>query len=186
MINYFQENQLNNIVFLDNKSYEIESNIFVIGSTFWTPSPYPNNYKGNHLMNDYNMIHWDKKQTITPQNINDLSAIDYTFIHEQIEKFKDKKCILLTHFPPLQDGASHPKYINQPDYIKKYFCWPNNTISSFNKYNNILCWISGHTHYSYDFNINNIRLLSNQMGYHNELVKKESNFNQNTLYEIDL
>jgi len=186
MINHFQDNQLNNIIFLDNGTYEIESNIFIIGSTFWTPSPYPNNHHGSYSLNDYNMIHWEKNQTISPQNINDLANNDYTFINEQIEKFKDKKIILLTHFPPTQNKTSHPKYINQPELIKNYFCWPNNTIPLFNKYNNILCWISGHTHYSYDFVENNVRLLSNQLGYRDELLNKESNFNPNTLYEIDL
>ena len=186
MTNYFQDNQLNNIVFLDNSIYEIDNDLFVIGSTFWTPSPYPSNYQGKYLLNDYNLIHQEKTQPISPQNVNDFSDNDYAFVNEQIEKLKDKKIIMLTHFPPYRNGTSHPKYINQPDFIKKYFTWQNNTVSSFNKYNNILCWISGHTHYSYDFTENNIRLLSNQFGYRNELLSGESLFNSDNVYEINL
>ncbi len=115
-----------------------------------------------------------------------MADSDFQFINEQIENFKDNKIIMVTHFPPIQTGTSHPKYSGEPDTIKKYFTWPDNTLSLFNKYNNIKCWISGHTHYSYDFTENNIRLLSNQTGYRTEMLNHESKFNDNTLYEIEL
>lgn len=185
MKNYFHDNKLNNIVFLDNNTYEIDANTFIIGSTFWTKSPYPIDYKDKYLLNDYNLIHQEKKQLITPQNINDFSKNDCRFINEQTDKLKDKKIIMLTHFPPYRSGTSHTKYSSQPDFIKNYFTWSDDTLLTFNKYNNILCWISGHTHYSYDFMQNNVRLMSNQFGYRNELLSGESLFSDN-VYEIDL
>ena len=45
----------------------------------------------------------------------------------------------------------------------------------------ITLWISGHTHYSYDFTKNKCRFLSNQMGYSSEI--NESKFNQNGIFE---
>jgi hypothetical protein len=35
---------------------------------------------------------------------------------------------------------------------------------------NVIGWISGHTHWSYDINIKNTKFISNQMGYKNECV----------------
>jgi hypothetical protein len=49
---------------------------------------------------------------------------------------------------------------------------------------NIKTWISGHTHWSYDFIDldTNIRYVSNQMGYRDEFG--ESNFNPGLVIEI--
>jgi hypothetical protein len=64
-----------------------------------------------------------------------------------------------------------------------YFAWPDDTLSKF-KVNNILAWISGHTHWSYDFCNNNIRLISNQLGYESETEK--TGINEDGLYEINI
>lgn len=64
--------------------------------------------------------------------------------------------------------------------IKDYLAWYNLIDEMPNE--NIICWLSGHTHHSYDFNYKNIRLLSNQLGYKKELNKK--NFNIDGLYEL--
>ena len=60
-------------------------------------------------------------------------------------------------------------------------------LNRFENLSNVLCWISGHTHYSYDFiTPEGIRLISNQLGYRNEAVSKDTNFNQDGLYEINV
>ena len=56
MNKYFEDNKLNNIVFMDNNTYEIEPNIFIIGSTFWTPAPNDTHHQRQLMLNDYNYI----------------------------------------------------------------------------------------------------------------------------------
>jgi hypothetical protein len=45
-----------------------------------------------------------------------------------------------------------------------YFVWPDDTLNKF-KLNNVIAWVSGDTHWSYDFEKNGVRLISNQLGY---------------------
>jgi hypothetical protein len=93
--------------------------------------------------------------TLLPKDVNQMHFEDYSKIYEVLntnELTKDKKVIVMTHFPPQQTNTSHSKYSLQEKMIKNYFSHPDKTITEFNNVNNILCWISGHTHYSYDFN----------------------------------
>ena len=92
----------------------------------------------------------------------------------------------MTHFPPQQTNTSHQKYSLQGKMLKNYFSHPDKTIKDLDNISNILCWISGHTHYSYDFiSSDGVRLISNQMGYINEAMSGESGFKQDGLFEID-
>jgi hypothetical protein len=51
-------------------------------------------------------------------------------------------------------------------------------------YSHIKLWLSGYTHYSYDFTHNQTRFLSNQIGHVGEQDK--SNLKYDGLFEIDL
>ena len=87
----------------------------------------------------------------------------------------------MTHFPPHRDGTSNPKYLVQKSEINSYFAWPNGTLENF-KLDNVLTWISGHTHWSYDFIENGVRLISNQIGYKSELG--DTGVNEDGVFEI--
>jgi hypothetical protein len=89
-------------------------------------------------------------------------------------------------FPPQRLGTSHPKFKNGNHSIKKYFAHPDKFLNKFGDLSNILCWISGHTHYSYDLvSEKGMRLISNQMGYVSEILKNETNFKEDGLFEIE-
>ena len=47
----------------------------------------------------------------------------------------------------------------------------------------LIC-ISGHTHYSHDYIRNNVRYISNQLGYYNEATNNDTLFNDDGLYEL--
>ena len=89
----------------------------------------------------------------------------------------------MTHFPPTRSGTSHPKYLAEKRTANSYFAWPNESIDKLNL-RNVVTWISGHTHWSYDFEKNGIRLISNQLGYKSELG--DTGINQDGLYEINV
>jgi predicted MPP superfamily phosphohydrolase len=177
-----------NVFYLNNNSAPLNDEIDVYGCVFWTDS-----YNNNNSLNDYreiNQFSETKKYNI---------PIDYKFMKslsdESLKSISNylnqstKKTIVMTHFPPIQEGTSNPIYSNQPLYLKDYFAW-NNILKDLNL-NNVSLWLSGHTHWSYDIlynknieNSNNTRLISNQLGYSQEIGF--TNIVQDGLFEIDL
>ena len=194
ILDIFEQNKLTNIILLDNKAYSLNDDINIVGSTFWTPSPFVSEYEGKMFINDYNMIRILKEgiprpSDLTPIDINTFHMDDNTFISTYLNEQnlnKNKKCIVMTHFPPQSSETSHPKYFAQSKIIKNYYTHPNGTLNNLGNLSNILCWISGHTHYSYDLvSKEGVRLISNQMGYISEIVKNETNFKEDGLFEIE-
>jgi predicted MPP superfamily phosphohydrolase len=174
-----------NVFYLNRNSVPLNNEIDVYGCVFWTDS-----YNSSSL-NDYREI--KQFSEIKTQNIpidynfmKKLSEDDLKSISNHLDK-TTKKTIIMTHFPPLQEGTSSPAYNNQPLYLKNYFAW-NNVLKDLNL-TNVPLWLSGHTHWSYDIlynknidNSNNIRLISNQLGYKREIGL--TNIVQDGLFEI--
>lgn len=192
---YLQERKLTNVQILDNEFVSLNEEIIVLGSTFWTQSPFITEYEGRMYINDYNMIKVKRKvedmrpYDLAPRDVNQMHFEDASKIYEILntnELTKDKKVIVMTHFPSQQTGTSHSKYSLQCKMMKNYFSHPDGTIKEFENYSNILCWISGHTHYSYDFKSpEGVRLISNQMGYIKEAMSGETCFKEDGLFEIE-
>jgi hypothetical protein len=89
----------------------------------------------------------------------------------------------MTHFSPHGSGTSSPKYLAEKRIANLYFSWPDGTLKNFNL-NNVLTWISGHTHWSYDFIQDGVRLIGNQLGYKSEVGK--TGLNEDGVYEINV
>jgi len=192
---YLQDRKLTNIQILDNEFVSLNEEIIVYGSTFWTPSPFITEYEARMYINDYNMIRFksniedSRPYDLAPSDVNRMYLEDKSKIYEFLntnELTKNKKVIMLTHFPPQRTGSSHPKYRDEKSVMKFYFSHSDGVIKEFNNYSNILCWISGHTHYSYDFKSpEGVRLISNQMGYIREAISGETLFKEDGLFEIE-
>lgn len=153
-----------------NNDYFILDNTVIYGFTGWTtPTPKIREYSYN--LNDFTCI-----KNFTINDMENLSKEDIDkfklFIDEiNSNNIKCENVIIVTHFPPIKNGTSDPKYIEGP--LADYYRW-NNLLES----NQIVCdkikiWCSGHTHWSYDFIINGIRYISNQYGYPSENLKHE-------------
>jgi hypothetical protein len=114
-----------------------------------------------------------------------------------IVKNTDKKLIIISHFPPLRKTkvqgnlTSHKMYESQPEYLANYFA--NNLtnenleqyeITESELFDKVKLWVSGHTHYSYDFEYMSTRFLSNQIGYIGD--QDISNPKYDGVFEIDL
>lgn len=188
--NYKLKERYSNVFYLDNTFVSLNDEINVYGSTFWTNPPFTSTYEAQSYINDYNWITYFK------QSADKVVNLDITYVKKlantavtSLEKYLNettKKTIIMTHFPPLRDGVINPKYLCNPEITDSYFTWPNNTVNNF-KLNMIPLWISGHTHWSYDFQVkelNNIRFIGNQLGYKPELGK--TRLNEEGLYKIDV
>ena len=184
---YRIEERYKNIFYLNNNFVELENDINIYGTTFWTIPPFISKNQAKIYINDYNNIkYFDKNKGY----VVDLDTTYVKFLAEdsfnKIQKYlidNDNKTIIVTHFPPITSGTSHPKYLIQKNITNAYFAWPDNTLEKF-RLNNIITWISGHTHWSYDFEKNGIRLISNQLGYKSELGTTD--LNEEGIYEFNV
>lgn len=181
--------RFNNIYFLQDESADLNDEYVVYGTTLFT------NPDCLYGINDAQMINYQETAStinhLTNTSYHKIKPINYSFMKTladesicKLSEFLDKttkKVILVTHFPPVQKGTSSPQYKNEHQYIKDYFAWKNiftqyPTHFTPEKLKKIKMCISGHTHYSYDFiePVTGIRCLSNQKGYQNEHLDKQT------------
>jgi len=155
-----------NIHLLENEYIDITDDIRIYGSTLWT--------KHNHIgrVNDHMFIKIEQ--------VHDWSNYEVECLKSYIEN-NTKKTILVSHFPLLREGTSHPKY--KGDALEDYFAW-DDLLKNLPR-DNIICCIAGHTHYSFDITHDNVRYISNQFGYVTEIQKKETGINSEGLYTIN-
>ncbi len=190
-----------NVFLLDDSYYDLEDgsdSYRIYGSTLWS------SINSNQSLNDFNMIKMknDKNWTvpIDLEYFNSLYNNSAKKLFDQIKttnwegNSEPKNLIIMTHFPPIRKTddqpnlTSHPMYQNQDESIKKYFA--NDFTNGYLKvwdltekdlYSNVKLWISGHTHYSYDFNYRT-RFIGNQLGYKSEF--EHTGINLEGTYEI--
>lgn len=180
------EERYKNVYWLDNSYVSLdEENINIYGTTFWTIPPFSSINEAKMHINDYNYISYfkeglDKVVDLDTRYVKELADDSFNSLQKYLNE-TDKKTIVMTHFPPNRSGTSHPQYLAQKKITNLYFAWPDGTLQNFNL-NNVITWISGHTHWSYDFIQDGIRLISNQLGYKSEIGR--TGIDADGLYEI--
>ena len=185
---YFLSNTTKNIyhIFHDNNIY------FIIGNTMWSKCKNRGINETTHIYKDAtSKIDYEWMCEKYNSCLNNLKISNYNdYINKvQLEHPNSKiNFILLTHFPISKyELTSWEGYHSQSDGLQSYFC---NDIDNSMKVNNELTkyniMIAGHTHYSYDYTDSNIRFISNQFGYPDELKTQNKNYIQNCtfLYKI--
>lgn len=185
---YRIEERYQNVFYLNNSVTELDNDINIYGATFWTNPPFRSKSEAKMNINDYNYIKYfkqglDEVVELDIAKVRELSNDSFKELHHYLAVEK-KKTIVVTHFPPMRTGTSAPKYLDKNSISNLYFTWPNDTLSNFNL-TNVLVWVSGHTHWSYDFTpLDGVRLISNQLGYKCEIG--ETGINEDGLYEVNV
>lgn len=158
--------KFSNIYLLNNSYVEIDDFI-IYGMTGWTRCTFSTTRQAQEELNDYKYISTKNGRfTLSYQNlmVNENIELFKNFINEHTINEHYKKIIVVTHFPPIQQSTRIEPNIN----LKNYFAW-NNLLETENiNGNNIVCWMSGHTHESFDIIHNNIRYINNPIGYSGE------------------
>lgn len=170
--NYRIGEKYKNIFYLNNKCVPLNDEIDVYGTTFWTNPAFNSTNDAKRYLNDYHEITYFNKEVnhivnLDIEFVKSLSNESYNKLNKHLNE-TNKKTIVMTHFPPIRTFTSDPKYLRENKNVNLYFAWPNETLSKFNL-KNVIVWISGHTHWSYDFENDGIRLISNQLGYKSEI-----------------
>lgn len=145
-----------NIHYLDDDVWEYEGYRF-IGSTLWSN---PTLIQGRCDFTEIKEGSEDHLFELTLYTFQGMHKKAKDFITKSID-MKHKKNIVITHFPPIREGTSHPKYLKSG--YSDYFTNDLKEMKISTK--NVPLWISGHTHFSYDITLKDTRFVSNQMGY---------------------
>ena len=171
-----------------NNQYKIIDDIVFIGSCLYTDYKYNGNVNGNKRLAEkgLNDFRWglykeaDKIVRLKPEHYLKMFKESFKFIKKTLHKFKDKKCVLITHhcISPLQID---PKYFTSN--LNASFVSNLDDFIISNK--NLVLAISGHTHASSDFMLGNTRVVCNPYGYRSSVYGEcNLNFNPNLIIEI--
>jgi len=131
----------------------------VIGSTAWGSADYSlvlsiNDFKKIKSYNDHEHL-----KPITVKEYQTLHNSDMEYIMDEI--VQGFPTIIVTHFPLTREGTSDPIYGNQSDAMKRYYA---NELHDKLKGNPNLTMVAGHTHYAYDFIMDDVRYIGNYGG----------------------
>ena len=151
-----------NVFYLNNSTASLNDTIDVYGSTLWS-KPLFSRYEAKYFTDFLNIQQFSEKKKqntlIDYPFVQNLSNKDADYLVESINNNTNntnKKTIILTHFPPTQEGTiPHSKVLHE-DF--------GNILDKVNLCN-VPLWISGHTHRSYDITRHSTRLISNQLGF---------------------
>lgn len=162
-----------NVHFLDS-SYVVIDGICLYGFIAWTPLDRYIVEDGWQDLCDFEAIKVGTSQ-LTPKMMIKMSKEELSKFDEFIGKVNSEEIlcnsvIVISHFPPVRSGTSDPQYRGSD--LQPYFTW--NDIMRTRACSKIKVWVSGHTHWSYDFTLRDIRYFANQIGYPSEHVKHDS------------
>jgi hypothetical protein len=130
----------------------------IIGCPLWCNVP----EKYEDKVNSLKYIRGEKGP-ITLDEFNQLHREELAWALHQLENSHNP--VLVTHFPFTIKNTRQARFIKD-DPSDMIYAFANNYNSLLKiKYSKQLTCISGHTHYSHDFKDNNVRFISNQLGY---------------------
>ena len=154
---------ISNVHYLHNSIIRL-NNIRIIGSTLWTDMADKNPlamFKIQQFMNDYVQIKLNKRKIRATDIITEFN-VARTFIEEELRKPFDGKTVVVTHHAPSYKSV-HQRFIHEGQINNAYY---SDLDYLFYDYENIALWVHGHMHNSFDYKINNSRIICNPFGYH--------------------
>ena len=153
------------VIHLNDSSYEIDDQTVIMGGTLWTDmnrnNPLTHNAVGRG-MNDFRLIYSGNTGDIfTTQNAYDKHQKTLAFLTEELEKYKNKKCIVATHHAPSRQGLN-AEHSGHGTIDAGYYSDLDEFILDRPQ---IKTWVHGHTHIQKEYKIGETNVLSNARGY---------------------
>lgn len=183
-LNLFQEMQLRQLSLCNNGVHFLENGSMVVGGvrflgcTLWTDFRTDKNltqeqemYQAKQFLNDYRACYYEPGKLLTPQNTFDMHKKSKAWLNKEIKKPFEGKTVVVTHHSPILQG-SNPIYLGDKN---GGFC--NKMDNFIKKHSEVIdLWLFGHTHFCTDADVNGVRIVSNQKGYHGEKINDFDNF----------
>ena len=168
-------NLYSNVSFLDNNTLFLEG-VRILGCTLWTSIPSDMWSTVRRKMNDYHMCYIEKYSDIdvgvplSPQHTVFWHDESVAWLKQELSSpgHLNTPTIILTHHCPYHTQTSHPRYEDN----ELQCCYSTDLSFLFDK--PVVAWAYGHTHFPADQTINGMRLVSNPLGYPDELETADS------------
>lgn len=160
-----------NVHFLNNKVF-VHNNIRIIGTTLW--SNITNGFVVMTRINDYRYIKNKNGNSISFHDVNKWHENAVEFIQQQIKEATDlkQKLVVFSHHAPTYQENERP--------VNKITCAFRTDLDYLIKYP-IVYWCYGHTHHSTKFKINDVDIISNQVGY----IREHTKYNPRLFIEVE-
>jgi len=173
------------LIILDQTRYDFtDYNLTILGCTLFSHIPEEEKFRVGKRIQDFDgtIENW------TIEDHNAAHASDLTWLNEQVTAIAatepNRKVMILTHHSPTNDSRAEDPLFRKSS-IKSAFqtelsgetCWKNSAVK---------VWACGHTHYNFDFLVeddsqNQKRMVSNQRGWRAE---DEKGFDGGKVIEI--
>jgi hypothetical protein len=154
------------LVLLHQTRYDIpNSQVTILGCTLWSQIPEESKKIVSNTVIDYKQI---KGWTVDTNNTafeSDLSWLRDQVVAIQIENaaVKDnnsrRSILIVTHHAPCVAGTSSPQYAGNP-----CTCAFATDILGDGDWTGVKTWVHGHTHFTTEFEIRGVKVVSNQRG----------------------
>lgn len=180
---YFYKNKFNNIIILENDDIFIDDIAF-FGSVFWTDLK--NNdplvtMQVHSYINDFKTIKIEN-EPLKPYHTIEWNRIARKSLNNFLKKYKDfDKKIVITHHAPFSLSCDEKFLFDDVSY--GYY---NTQLENTDILDEKLIWIHGHMHDPVQYEIGNIKVISNPRGYENfdfslkdKFVFKQVQFGEN-------
>ena len=167
-----EELNLPNLHILENEYVDIKDTRF-IGATLWTDM-----HGGDPLtmevlrqgMNDFRLIEIKSKtRKFQPLDARTIHMDSRYYIFNEAKNHD--KCVVVSHHSPSRHSI-HPRYKNDYHINGGYHSSLDEIIMDEP---NIKLWVHGHTHDSFDYKINDTRIMCNPRGYNYENMHFDPN-----------
>lgn len=176
----FEENGPKNFHFLNNNT-RILDGVRFIGGTMWTSFDGGNPVvmtSAQYLMSDFELIKHEG-YIIKPSFILDQHKSFMKFLIKELETSFDGDTVIVTHHSP---GNGHRLGNNYGRREPLYFANIEETVALYSIYSRVRLFLHGHTHRSWDYQIEETRVVCNPYGYWGESVNR--NFIKQLILEI--
>ncbi len=163
-----------NVTYLNNKPVKIDDTVFLF-TTLWTHIRNP--YRIEQGMNDFRQSTFKgKRLRARDHNLCNQTSLHFLDRHLSIMD-DDEKVVVVTHHVPFSDT-----YCNYP-FVSDLSEGFHNDLNDMMRRHRIDYWIYGHNHHNMpDFEIEGVKLLTNQLGY--TMYDEHGAFKRNAYFEI--
>jgi predicted phosphodiesterase len=151
------------IHFLQNEC-DMHDGIKFIGTTLWTHVDPVRSVQIQSYMNDYNVIKRGDHRLVV-NNIDQMHHMMRLYLEERLSESNDPT-VVITHHAPSYGSIS--KYYQNPQNSLMNSAFANKMDSVMYENPHIRLWCHGHVHNSFDYMVDNTRVVCNPRGYPTE------------------
>lgn len=147
------------VVLLQQDSFAFDDDTIVVGCCLWSFIPEDSAPAIAAVVNDFKQIEgW------TIEKHNSAHSEDLAWLRQEVQRCKtNAKILVVTHHAPLVDKTASPRHRNSP--VKSAFATDLLSNTRADSWSQVKYWVFGHTHWTTQFKVKGIRVVSNQRGY---------------------